>query len=217
MNKNAITACALLGVLTALPARAQGVSLEGAWSWSSPGQDGMDQNTLLFQPNGTYVRVSRLANGELLKYWGGYTAVQVSRTQIRLQSHTQGWLPVTFCAQAPGFAPQCSPEPRPPEMSFVVQFTSPSTIIAEGTTMSRDPAPYLLQQQVPQQVMLAARAPVQPNIQQPVMPTLHLYETPNGPGNQMANGFHAANRDRLDQVQRGCYIDQYGRRWGCEQ
>ncbi len=231
MAMDVLLAGVLLGALNARPADAQpavgagpaaasGVptsSLQGAWSWTSPGQGGADRNTLLFQPDGSYVRASHLASGQMLRSWGGYTAVAVSPNRVRLQSRTQGWLPTTLCTQAPGFPARCSPTPHPPEMSFVVEFTSPSTVKAEGTTLSRDPAPDLLRQNVPQQAMLAAPAPVQPSIRQPVMPAMHPYVTPNGPGNRIAAANHAGARTFVNENMRGCYTGPDGRLWGCQQ
>jgi hypothetical protein len=208
---------AFVAVTSALPAHAQGSGLAGAWSWQSPGQGGTDQNTTLFQPDGTYVRVSRLTSGQTLRYWGQYQVVQISPTQARLQSHILGWLPTSTCVQAPGFAPQCQQVPRPPDGSFPFEFTSPTTLLAQGMTLHRDPSPYLLQQQVPQQTMTILNAPVQPNIRQPVMPALHPYVTPNGPGNLAAAGNHAGAQKFINENMRGCYTASDGTLWGCHQ
>ncbi len=199
------------------PALCQPSPLLGAWTWLSPGQGGMDRNTVLFQPDGTYVRASQLVNGSMLRYWGSYSVTQLSPNQVNLQSHTQGWLPTSLCAQAPGFPPRCSPAPHPPEMSFNLVFTSPSTMQTQGVVLSRDPSPYLLRQQVAQQQMMTVAAPVQPNIQQPVMPTLHPYVTPNGPGNQIANANHAGAQRFINENMRGCYTGTDGRLYGCQQ
>ena len=213
MKTLAVAACLLMAGLG--PTRAQ--SLQGAWSWLSPGQGGADQNTVLFQPDGSYTRVSRLATGQLLRYWGTYATAPAGPAQLRLQSSTQGWLPTAVCAQVPGFPARCSPAPRPPEMAFVVQFTSPNTLLAQGVTMQRDASPALLQAQVPQQSMAVARGPSQPLIQQPVMPALHPYVTPNGPGNQMAEASHATAQRFINERRRGCTTGTDGRLYGCQQ
>ena len=212
-----LSICALIVAAMVHPALAQPSPLQGAWTWLSPGQGGMDRNTVMFQADGTYVRASQLANGSTLRYWGSYNATQLSPTQIGLQSHTQGWLPTSLCAQAPGFPPRCSPAPHPPEMSFTLQFTSPSTMVTQGVVLSRDSSPFLLQQRVPQQEMMTVSAPVQPNMQQPVMPTLHPYVTPNGPGNQIANANHAGAQHFINENMRGCYTGTDGRLYGCQQ
>ncbi|WP_158746242.1 hypothetical protein [Acidisphaera sp. L21] len=207
----------LVAITVALPALAQQPSVLGAWSWQSPGQGGMDQNTTLFQPDGSYVRVSRLATGQTLRYWGQYQVVQTSPTQVTLQSHILGWLPVSTCMQVSGFAPQCQQVPRPPDASFPLAFTSPSTLQAQGVTLHRDSAPYLLQQQVPQQTMTMLNAPVQPSIRQPVMPAMHPYVTPNGPGNRAAAANHAGAQTFINETMRGCYTAADGTLWGCRQ
>ena len=202
---------------TVSAAAQQGPSLVGAWSWDSPGQYGMDHNTVAFNQDGTYLRVSRWANGTMTRFWGNYSATPVSPTQFRLQSQTTGWLPAQFCSQAPGFPARCSPAPHPPEMSFTVAFTSPSSFQAQGMVLARDPSPFLLQQQVPQMAMTAAQAPVQPNIQQPVMPTLHPYQTPNGPGQGIANANHQNAQDFINGNLRQCYKAADGTLYGCQQ
>jgi hypothetical protein len=194
-----------------------GVTLLGAWSWDTPGQAGMDHNSVAFNPDGSYVRASRWADGTMVRYWGSFTAQPVSPTQIRLQSQTIGWLPSQMCSQAPGFPPNCGPTPHPQEMAFVVSFTSPSTIQAEGLMLYRDAAPYLLQQQVPATLMSQAAAPVQPNIQQPIMPALRPYTTPNGPGQGIAAANHRNAQDFINGNMRGCYTAPDGRLYGCEQ
>ena len=213
MKTMALATCLLLSGLTG----AHSQSIQGAWTWVSQGRYGADQNTMQFGPDGSYVRVSRWGNGTLVRYWGTYTATQVSPTQVRVQSFTQGWLPNAFCAQAPGFPVRCSPSPHPPEMALVAQFTSPSTLLAEGMVLSRDPSPRLLQAQVPQQAFSVAAAPVQPTMQQPVMPALHPYVTPNGPGNQAAAANHANAQNFINGRMRGCYTAANGRLYGCEQ
>jgi hypothetical protein len=130
----------------------------------------MDRNTLMFQPDGNFIRVSQLANGTLLRYWGQYRVSPAGPNQLRLESNTTGWLPRQFCSQAPGFPMKCSPVPHPAEMTFMLNFTSPSTIQAEGLMLVRDASPALLQQNVPEQAVLAAQAPTTPVIQQPVVP-----------------------------------------------
>ncbi len=144
--------------------QASGISIVGAWSWQSQGQGGMDNNTVSFQNDGSYVRVSQLVNGTLLRYWGQYRASQTGPAQVQLQTQTQGWLPQQICAQAPCFPMRCSQPPRPTEMNFALNFTSPSTIMVQGVMLSRDPSPYLLQQNVPERVVSGVAAPIVPNI-----------------------------------------------------
>lgn len=210
----ALSAPAVTQSAVAQPA---GPSLLGAWSWESQGRFGTDHNTLLFRPNGTYVRVSRWGNGTLVRYWGNYRASPVSAYQVRVQSQTVGWLPAAFCAQAPGFPVRCSPTPRPPEMSVVVTFRSPSMLQADGMILRRDNAPYLLNQQVPARTLSIVAAPVQPNMRQPVMPTLHPYTTPNGPGNAIANDNHANAQKFINGYMRGCSTAPNGQLYGCNQ
>ncbi len=143
-------------------------NVTGAWSWQSPGQNGMDRNTLLFQPDGNFVRVSQLGNGTMLRSWGQYRLNQVGPSQAALQSQTQGWLPREICAQAPGFPMNCQPAPRPVDMSFTMNFTSPSSMEAEGVTLFRDNAPYLLQQPVPERAVSAVPPPYSPQPRGPV-------------------------------------------------
>ena len=198
-------------------AQTTGPSLLGAWSWESPGRFGIDHNTLLFRPDGTYVRVSRWGNGTLMRFWGNYRAAPVSADQVRVQSQTVGWLPAAFCSQAPGFPVRCSPTPHPPEMSVVVTFRSPTVLQANGMILRRDNAPYLLDQQVPARTLSIVAAPAQPNLRQPVMPTLHPYTTPNGPGNAIANANHANAQTFINGYMRGCSTAPNGQLYGCNQ
>ena len=136
---------------------------------------------------------------------------------VRLSSQIDGWLPQKMCAQAPGFAVQCQRAPRPPEMNFAVKLSSPSTLEVQGVTLRRDAYAALTHVQVPLMAMSHAQAPVQPNMRQPVMPTLHPYQTPNGPGLGIANANHQGAQDFVNGYMRGCYKDEQGRLWGCEQ
>lgn len=212
-----LLALAVLAWCGSAGAQQPGVSLVGAWSWQSPGNAGIDSNTIAFGADGTWTRTSQWANGTLTRVWGNYRAAPVSPTQVQLQSQIVGWLPQQFCAQVPGFQPRCSPAQRPPEMSFVLNFTSASSMQAEGMTLFRDPSPYLLQQQVPATLLSTGAAPVQPNIQQPVMPTITPYQTPNGPGQAIANANHENAQNFINGRMRNCYTAPDGRLYGCEQ
>ena len=217
MTRAAILATVFLAVLGMQAVRAEAPGIEGAWSWQSSGQGGMDRNNILFNGDGSYVRASQLATGQFLRSWGQYRAVPVSPGRFNLQSTTQGWLPQSTCVQVSGFPPRCNPVPHPPDMSFPVDLTSPSTMSAQGLILYRDSNPVLLQQQVPRQAMLTGPAPIQPHIQQPVMPTLHPYVTPNGPGNRSAMENHAGAKRFIDENMRECYRAPNGQLWGCKQ
>ena len=54
-------------------------------------------------------------------------------------------------------------------------------------------------------------------MQQPVMPTLHPYQTPNGPGQAIANANHAGAQNFINGNMRGCYTGSDGRLYGCQQ
>jgi hypothetical protein len=157
----------------------QGANLTGAWT---AGQQGGHQMTVLFNPNGTYVNVEALPNGSMQRIEGVYRTTPLSPTSVRLDLQLRNWAPHQICAHVPGGQQRCSPYSPPKTASLEINFNSPSSFESQGAQFQRDPSPYLLQQQVPDMVDNTAQAPVAPNIQQPVMPTLHPYQTPGGPG-----------------------------------
>jgi len=201
--------CAGAALAAATAASAGGLPLVGTWSWNSPGQGGMDHNTIGFGANGSYVRVSQLTNGELLRYSGTYRAAQVSGNQVQVLTHTTAWLPTRMCAQAPGFAARCQAVRPPPESPLVMQFASANMMRAQGMTLVRDRSPYLLQQRVQASVTMGVRAPTQPNIRQPVMP----YQ----PGLAISATNHANARAFIDGRMRGCTTLPSGQLVGCQQ
>ena len=95
--------------------------------------------------------------------------------------------------------------------------TSDSSLQVNGMTVRRDPAPFLLRERVPERVLLAAAAPVQPMMRQPVMPMMHPYQTPNGPGQAISRANHANAQDFINLNMRGCSKDSEGRLYGCQQ
>jgi len=198
-------------------AGAQGFSIVGAWTAEAPGQGGMQRFTSGFNPDGTYVEAHQLPNGTIERDWGTYSVSMRSPTQVHLDVRRQDWAPHQLCSQAPGFPMRCSDYNPPANPSADLTVTSASSIEAGGVRWVRDGSPYLLSQQVPERVFMQAQAPVQPYIRQPVMPTLHPYQTPNGPGNAIANANHANARDFIDLRMRGCYKNASGQLYGCKQ
>ncbi len=146
------------------------MDITGGWSTEVSGPQGVTRAAAVYGSDGTFVTLMQLPNGSIQKIWGTYTATQISPTQVQLEGQTQGWLPQQICAEAPGFPMRCQPYTVPPTESVTVQFTSPSTIEADGALWNRDPSPALLQAQVPAQVVNTVPAPVQPIIPQPVDP-----------------------------------------------
>ena len=207
----------LLGASVPLCAQPRSIDLTGAWSGQRPGQGGMDHITDSYQPDGSFVSVLQLPNGTVQRLWGHYQATPTAPNAGRVDFQVEGHLPLQICAQAPGFPVNCRPNQVQGSATANITMTSPSSFMVNGIVMSRDPAPYLLQQRVPEQLVLAARAPVQPQMQQPVMPTLHPYQTPNGPGQAIANANHAGAQNFINGNMRGCYTGSDGRLYGCQQ
>ncbi len=205
--------CLLPVLAFAQPVAAQGVDLTGAWSWQSPDPTGPIYNTLLINSNGTYVRVGRNSMGQVLRYEGYYRAAWTGQNQLQAQTHVQNWYPASVCSQISSMGIRnCNPMPQPADVTFGITVLSPSSIQIEGMTAYRDPNPVLLNIHVPVQLVNEMQAPPQP-----VMPTLHPYTTPNGPGLGMAAAGHAATQDFINGYLRGCYKDDAGRLWGCQQ
>jgi hypothetical protein len=177
----------------------------------------MTRVTEAYMPDGSFVSVQQLPNGTLQRTWGHYQATPVSQYELRMDFQVDGWLPRQICSQAPGFPVHCQPYEVPRGTSSVMAMTSQSSFQASGVMMMRDSNPYLLQQPVPDQVLLAAQAPVAPQMTQPVMPQLNPYRTPNGPGQAIAGANHYNAREFIDGNMRGCYKDELGRLWGCQQ
>jgi hypothetical protein len=210
---------ALLAITTVYgTARAQQPDITGAWSFQFRTPQGPIASTVFIQPNGGFVRADRLTSGVMLRQWGQYRAQQTGPNSFRIDTQIQGYSPHRNCVAIPGFGQNCQAAMAPPQtIAMVLTVTSPSTIISAGNVWQRDLSGGLLNVQVPDTSVLVGNAPIQPNIQQPVMPQMHPYTTPNGPGNQMANAYHQQNQVWTDTNMRGCSIDQYGRRWGCQQ
>lgn len=178
------------------------ISMLGVWSGETPGQGGMVHGSDQYTPGGSYVSAMQLPNGSIQRIWGSYRAQQTSPRQIHLSLRTQGFLPRQICAQAPGFPVRCSPNQVPPSMEMDVNFVSPSVIQVNGIAMRRSGGSPLLTAQVPEQLVLAAAAPVAPNIRQPVMPNGPGHYTPTGPGS--VQGMH---RDDQMQQYRICAVN----------
>jgi hypothetical protein len=186
-NINAAFASLLMAVIFASVTQAQpyspredarSVSLLGTWAGRNGGSRGADQ----YNPDGTYVSVLQLANGTVERIWGVYEARQTAQRQLHVSLSVRGFLPAQICAQAPGFPVQCRPNQVPLQQDADVVFTSPSTFEVNGVTMRRGAGSPLLQMRVPDRLVLAAQAPVQPQMRQPVMPSINPYRTPTGPG-----------------------------------
>lgn len=204
----------------AAPAVAQqsaGNPLVGSWSGQRPSQGGMDRITDLYQPDGSFVSVLQLPNGTIQRMWGMYRLAPAGPGQFRIDFQLQGHLPLQICAQAPGSPMSCRPNDVPQSVSGMVTMTSPASFQVNGIMMARDDAAPLLRAAVPQQLVLGIPAPVQPQMRQPVMPTLHPYQTPNGPGNAIAGANHAGAQDFVNGYMRGCYKGTDGRLYGCQQ
>jgi hypothetical protein len=150
--------------------QAGSTDVTGGWSTEVQGPQGVTRAAAVYGSDGTFVTLMQLPNGSIQKIWGTYTATQISPNQVQLNGQTQGWLPQQICAEAPGFPMRCQPYTVPPTQSVTVQFTSPSTIEADGALWNRDPSPALLQLPVPAQVVNNVPAPVQPIIPQPINP-----------------------------------------------
>lgn len=178
----ALTLTTLANVSHAAVPNTAAASLVGAWSGEAPGQGGMIHGTDSYSADGNYVSVMQLPNGTVQRIWGRYTVKKVSPSQVSVHYLVQGFLPRQICAQAPGFAVQCRPNSVPPSSELVITFVTPSRIEGNGLVLSRDPSPRLLAMSVPERLILAARAPIAPNMVQPVMPNMPGHYTPTGPG-----------------------------------
>jgi hypothetical protein len=199
-----LATAALTSAAMAAGASAQsgGLNILGAWSAQSPAQGGMANGTDAYYPNGNYVSVLQEPNGTMQRIWGTYQTTQVSTSQLRLDFHVQNWAPHQICAQAPGFPTRCSAYRPPFASSVMVTFLSPDTVRVGNLNISRDPFAPLLQRPVPDRLVLAARAPVQPYIRQPQMPGLHPYQPPRGPGS-----VGAMRQDTDNQQYRICAVN----------
>ena len=163
-----------------------GISMVGIWSGETPGQGGMVRGSDQYLPGGSYVSAMQLPNGSIQRIWGSYRAQQTSPRQIHLSLQTQGFLPCQICAQAPGFPVRCRQNQVPSSAEMDVNFVSPSIVQVNGITMRRRGASPLLIARVPEQLILAAAAPIIPNMRQPVMPNNPSHYTPTGPGSVQA-------------------------------
>ena len=205
------------GVLACAPAGAafaqsqHGASMVGVWNGEAPGQGGMVHGSDQYNADGSYVSVMQLPNGTVQRIWGSYTVQPVSAGEMRIDYRVQGFLPRQICAQAPGFQVNCRPNQVPPTSNMQVRFVSPSELEANGIALHRVSGSPLLQMQVPAQLVLAAQAPVQPNMRQPVMPTLHPYQTPTGPGSvQGMRQDDQMQQYRICAVNGGQVVKEYG-------
>lgn len=147
----------------------------GTWSAGEP-QSGI---AFAFNPDGTYVNVSGGA-GASQRLWGRYRTT-ASGNAVRIDFQVMGWAPRQMCVQVSGGARACRPYSPIYSNAATVTFTSSSTFEAGGTQFRRDPSPYLLQTQIPE-ILEREVANAAPPMRQPVMPTLHPYRTPGGPG-----------------------------------
>ncbi len=187
--------------------------LLGAWSWQSPGQGGMNHDSLALQADGSYVHVGQLPNGSMFRYWGTYRATAGSRTRVRLQLHTVGWLPTAICTQIAGFGRRCGSTPHPSDQSFEAVFVGADVLQVEGVAVFRDPAAYLLQRQVPETFVQNGRTPTQPAIAQPHAPGGARYQSPG-----ISTPGLGGNCDNLQQ-QRICTVNggnMYRDNRGCQ-
>jgi hypothetical protein len=176
------TSALIFGLLICNVASAQSANLSGAWSRTTPGQDGPELHTEWFGQDGSYVSVERLPNGSMQRFWGSYRATPAGSGVMTVSFQAQGWLPHEICTQAPGFPARCIAYTPPLNATVRLQFTSASTLQINGATLRRDPSPALLQQQVPEKLMQQASAPMQPSMRQPVAPAGAHYQTPRDPG-----------------------------------
>jgi hypothetical protein len=196
------------------PARAQSEAaatrtnpLLGVWIGRNAGSNGADQ----YNPDGTYVSVAQLANGTVERIWGVYQVRPLSSHQLHVSLTVRGVLPRSICAQAPGFAVQCRSNQVPPHQETDVIFTSPSSFQVNGITMSRSSGSPLLQIEVSDRLIMAAQAPVQPQMRQPVAPTLRPYATPTGPGSvQGMRQDDQMQQYRICAVNGGQVVKEYG-------
>ena len=219
MTRRIALALTMLIALSAGTARAQGgLDPTGAWSWSSPGQFGMDANTVLFQGDGRFVRESRWGNGVLVRNWGQYRLTVVGPGRFRLDTKTEGWLPRISCMQVPGFAPNCRDMPGAPDGPSMLTFTSAQSFAFDnGLVATRDPQAALLQQPVPERLFTMLPAAQAPAMRQPVAPAAPVHVVPNGPGQEIARRNHEGADNFINGYQRGCVKDIYGRWVGCQQ
>jgi hypothetical protein len=184
----------------------RGVSIVGSWSAGEP-QNG---TAFAFNPDGTYVNVSGNPN-MAQRLWGRYRAA-VSGNTVHIDFQVQGWAPKQMCVQVIGGAHACRPYSPTYSDNVTVTFTSPSTFEVGGTQFLRDPSPYLLQMQVPA-VIESQIANSAPPMRQPVMPTLHPYQTPGGAGSIGAMRYDDEHQQpyRVCSVNGGTvYTDQNG-------
>jgi hypothetical protein len=149
--------------------------LVGTWSMGAP-QSGI---AFSFNSNGTYVNVAG-GPASSQRLWGRYHATQVSASVVHIDFDVQGWAPRQLCAQVIGGARACRPYSPVYSRSADLTSTSQSSFTAAQSHFHRDSSPYLLRMQVPD--VVERRIAGMGGIRQPVMPTLHPYQTPGGPG-----------------------------------
>ncbi len=147
----------------------------GTWSTGTP-QSGV---AFAFNPNGTYVNVAG-GGGTAQRLWGRYRVTQVSSSVVHIDFEVMGWAPREMCAQVIGGARACRPYSPIYSKGADMTLTSASSFTAEQTEFRRDPAPYLLRMQVPD--VMERQIAGMGGMRQPVMPTLHPYQTPGGAG-----------------------------------
>jgi hypothetical protein len=196
---------------------AQQSDITGAWSWQVNTPQGPIASTLFIRPDGGFVRVDRLSSGTMLRQWGQYRATPVGPDAFRLETQIQGYLPHTSCIAIAGMGRRCDAAPPAQPLTTILTVTSATTIESDGSVLRRDLSGGLLNVPVPDTAVIAGITPTRPNIQQPVMPPQTRYQTPNGPGNQMANQFHHDNENFSQGYMRGCVKDMYGHWVGCQQ
>ncbi len=210
--------CATLCLAGASGARAQQQNVQGAWSWQFFGPQGPIENTLLLRGDGQFVQVVRLSPSSLMRTEGQYNVTPIDANRFHLQLHVQRWAPHSSCVVIAGFGQRCQPVSPPPMSNDVVTITSPVTMVLDGSaTMQRDEQAMLLQQRVPDPAVAFGRTPVVPHMQQPVMPPMAGYTTPNGPGNVAAGQYHQQNQQFLNLYMRGCQQAENGQYYACQQ
>lgn len=168
------------------PPNAQSLpSLVGTWSGQRQGDAGPVHQTDAFSGDGKFVTVAELGPG-LVRVWGYYRTSPAGQNAIRVEFQVAGYLPQQFCAQAPGGPLVCRPFQLPMSDASLVTFTSPDSFQASSVQNpaagpiqeTRDPNPYLLQRQVPAQLVVQTNPPPTPYPAPSPYPAPPPYPTP---------------------------------------
>jgi hypothetical protein len=165
-------------------------------------QDPRSRALLLHSTKTAPTRMFRVVVELSRSFWGRYQVTPTTATEYRIDFQLMGWLPRQLCAQVVGGAGVCRPYKPMYGNSATVNITSASSFEANGPRFRRDPSPYFLQIQVPE-ILERQTANASGYIRQPIMPTLHPYQTPGGAGSVGAMRYD----DQHQQPYRTCAVN----------